>query len=374
MRASVVLPQPDSPTSATISPRPTARSTPSTRPGEQTAAGPEGASTRPDSPPAPTPGSRALSHRGADVHAGGRCCRTRPARSRDVDGPAHLDGSGQRGWNGQPLGQVARPRRVAGQPARGEPRRRVTDRGERRRQRARVRVPRADRAPRRTGPPRRSGRRTSRRPGRRSAEHGQVVADDDEPEAAGRARARSSRSSTCACTITSSAVVGSSATISRGSQASAIAIITRCFWPPESWCGYDDGEPRRRARRRTSSRPTRFSACAPGGRTVVQQDRLGDLPARRGATGSASAARPGRRSTPRTSAPRAAGRTTSTARPRRRAARGRRPSRTAGVSRSTVAASVDLPDPDSPATPRLVPASTSSVTPRTAGTSPSALR
>jgi hypothetical protein len=45
-----------------------------------------------------------------------------------------------------------------------------------------------------------------------------------------------------------------------------------------------------------------------------------------------------------------------------------------GVSRSTVAASVDLPDPDSPATPRLVPASTSSDTPRTAGTSPSAVR
>jgi len=43
--------------------------------------------------------------------------------------------------------------------------------------------------------------------------------------------------STWACTITSSAVVGSSATTSSGSQASAIAIITRCFCPPESWCG-----------------------------------------------------------------------------------------------------------------------------------------
>ena len=40
--------------------------------------------------------------------------------------------------------------------------------------------------------------------------------------------------STWACTITSSAVVGSSATTRSGSQASAIAIITRCFWPPES--------------------------------------------------------------------------------------------------------------------------------------------
>lgn len=40
-----------------------------------------------------------------------------------------------------------------------------------------------------------------------------------------------------ACTTTSSAVVGSSAITSRGSHASAIAIITRCFWPPESSCG-----------------------------------------------------------------------------------------------------------------------------------------
>ena len=35
--------------------------------------------------------------------------------------------------------------------------------------------------------------------------------------------------STCACTMTSSAVVGSSAITSDGLQASAIAIITRCF-------------------------------------------------------------------------------------------------------------------------------------------------
>jgi hypothetical protein len=34
-------------------------------------------------------------------------------------------------------------------------------------------------------------------------------------------------------------VVGSSAISSAGRQASAIAIITRCRIPPESWCGYD---------------------------------------------------------------------------------------------------------------------------------------
>ncbi len=38
--------------------------------------------------------------------------------------------------------------------------------------------------------------------------------------------------------VTSRAVVGSSAIRISGLQASAIAIITRCLWPPESWNGY----------------------------------------------------------------------------------------------------------------------------------------
>ena len=37
--------------------------------------------------------------------------------------------------------------------------------------------------------------------------------------------------------VTSSAVVGSSASSSIGSQASAMAIITRWRMPPENWCG-----------------------------------------------------------------------------------------------------------------------------------------
>ena len=40
-----------------------------------------------------------------------------------------------------------------------------------------------------------------------------------------------------ACTVTSSAVVGSSAIRSRGRQASAIAIAIRWRIPPENWCG-----------------------------------------------------------------------------------------------------------------------------------------
>jgi hypothetical protein len=41
----------------------------------------------------------------------------------------------------------------------------------------------------------------------------------------------------CAWIDTSSAVVGSSATISLGSAASARAITTRWRMPPENWCG-----------------------------------------------------------------------------------------------------------------------------------------
>ena len=37
--------------------------------------------------------------------------------------------------------------------------------------------------------------------------------------------------------VTSSAVVGSSAISRSGSLASAMAIMTRWRWPPESWCG-----------------------------------------------------------------------------------------------------------------------------------------
>ena len=46
-----------------------------------------------------------------------------------------------------------------------------------------------------------------------------------------------SRSRICACTVTSSAVVGSSAMTSGGRQASAMAIITRWRMPPDSWWG-----------------------------------------------------------------------------------------------------------------------------------------
>ncbi len=86
-----------------------------------------------------------------------------------------------------------------------------------------------------------------------------------------------SRASTCACTITSSAVVGSSAMSSLGSQASASAISTRWRCPPDSWCGYSLAR-RAGMPTRSSSSPTR--ALAPERPDVgVHQDRLFDLAA-----------------------------------------------------------------------------------------------
>src|SRR5258706_10484097 len=65
----------------------------------------------------------------------------------------------------------------------------------------------------------------------------EVVGDqNDRRPARGLQLAHQSR--ICACKVTSSAVVGSSAINSMGSQANAIAIMTRWRIPPESLCGY----------------------------------------------------------------------------------------------------------------------------------------
>ena len=89
-----------------------------------------------------------------------------------------------------------------------------------------------------------------------------------------------SSSRICAWMVTSSAVVGSSAISSAGSLASAIAIITRCRWPPESWCGkassrcvgVGEAHLRPAASITRAQRGVRRSA-------LVQAHRLGDLPA-----------------------------------------------------------------------------------------------
>jgi hypothetical protein len=51
-------------------------------------------------------------------------------------------------------------------------------------------------------------------------------------------RRRRRMSRICAWIVTSSAVVGSSAISNSGSHDNAIAIITRCFCPPDIWWGY----------------------------------------------------------------------------------------------------------------------------------------
>ena len=50
-------------------------------------------------------------------------------------------------------------------------------------------------------------------------------------------RIAETRSSTSLSTVASRPVVGSSRISSVGSLASAIAMMTRWFIPPESWCG-----------------------------------------------------------------------------------------------------------------------------------------
>ena len=58
------------------------------------------------------------------------------------------------------------------------------------------------------------------------------------------------------CVVTSSAVVGSSAMSTLGRLMIAMAIITRCSWPPDSSCGYDDHT------RSASSSPTSRSCSS----------------------------------------------------------------------------------------------------------------
>ena len=63
----------------------------------------------------------------------------------------------------------------------------------------------------------------------------------------------------------SSALVGSSNSMTRGSSAIERAMATRCCWPPESWPGVWAAR---------SARPTRSSAARPSASAVAR-----DLPA-----------------------------------------------------------------------------------------------
>ena len=90
--------------------------------------------------------------------------------------------------------------------------------------------------PRPTPPPRPGPRTSPRRAsrGRRSTPRSWVTKITAMPS---RACSDRSRSRICACTVTSSAVVGSSAMSSRGSHDSASASRARWRIPPDNWCG-----------------------------------------------------------------------------------------------------------------------------------------
>ena len=114
---------------------------------------------------------------------------------------------------------------------------------------------------------------------------GDVVADEDRAPCRPRRRAGASSSMISACTVTSSAVVGSSAISSAGRQASAMAMPTRWRWPPESWCGYGAHD----AVRIGQADPLAQLLGRDGGgtptETSVQTQRLGDLPPDRASPG-----------------------------------------------------------------------------------------
>ena len=86
------------------------------------------------------------------------------------------------------------------------------------------------------------------------------------------------RSRICAWTVTSSAVVGSSAIRTFGRPASAMAIITRWRMPPESSCGYCFS---RRSGIRDPNRDERLKrglARSPASHRTMRADRLDELP------------------------------------------------------------------------------------------------
>ena len=89
------------------------------------------------------------------------------------------------------------------------------------------------------------------------------------------------RSRICACTVTSSAVVGSSAISTSGRLASAMAIITRWRWPPESWCGYWRSRASGSGMCTSLEQRQRALAGLGAGDAVVQAEHFGDLAADR---------------------------------------------------------------------------------------------
>jgi hypothetical protein len=172
-------------------------------------------------------------------------------------------------------------------------------------------------------------------------------------------------SSTCACTVTSSAVVGSSAITMSGSRAIAEAMRARCRRPPESSCG------RCRARSAALGTPTRVSSSS------TRERRASRSPQPCTRSGSAISRPTGRSGSSET---RASCRMNPTSRPRtRRQSLAVKVSTSAPCSCSSSASTIEprpakptraravtlLPEPDSPTIATHCPGSRSNPTPAT---------
>ena len=172
------------------------------------------------------------------------------------------------------------------------------------------------------------------------------------------------------CTVTSSADVGSSATSSRGRQASPTAMRARCLIPPENSCGYCAARPWGSGMpTRSSSSRARAQAALPFATSWTSRASATWSPIR--ITGSRfDIGSCGTRPMP---APRMRRISRSLRVSRSRPSSTTRPAVTrplAGRSRFTAAAVVDFPEPDSPTSATVDPAGTVRETSRTAVWSP----
>ncbi len=156
----------------------------------------------------------------------------------------------------------------------------------------------------------------------------------------------------CARTDTSSALVGSSATTSAGSRASARAMATRCRWPPESCPGNASASARGRPTRDINSltRSSR-SSLLPRPWTSSGSRRIRRTVSRR------FSAVDGSWKTIPTPAPTVARRSAGGIAHRSRPWNATDPATGRWMPTSTLA-SVDFPHPDSPTTPTVSPAAT----------------
>ena len=166
-------------------------------------------------------------------------------------------------------------------------------------------------------------------------------------------------SATSACTVTSRALVASSASSSSARSATARAMTTRCASPPLSWCGYRS---RSAGSRRTASRAwsrrafrsARGTLCSASARSSQTRACSVGVSDARAAWGTRAMRRPRRSRSSRPSGP--WGPTSST--PSKRMEPVTRAF--AGCSPITVERTMDLPAPDSPTRPTISPRPTAS--------------